>query len=142
MKLDINDIYRQYLHMTYRQKKMEAFNSISKMNRFLKEYGVEENDRVAFFLNLTRLFVKADDKASLQECTFFNDVFNTSLSYADFVKMTSGGDEKEFVSSMNKIIDMMDEEAKVGACSYGLLLLSIDQNLTDKEKEVFEYILA
>ena len=141
MKLDINDVYNEYLHMTYRQRKEEAIVSINRMNNFLVECGIEESKRVVFYLNLTKLFVAADGKASLQECTFFNDLFGASLSFADFSKMISGGDDKEFVLMMNKFIDMMDENAKIGACSYGLLFLSMDQNLTDKEKAVFEYIL-
>ena len=141
MKLDINNVYEKYLHMSYKEKVIEGIKGIAMLNNYLVKMDIEERDRVTFYINLTRLFVAADSEASIMECQLFNDIFKSQIQFENFKEMIAHGDDPEFVKSMNKLIDMMDDEAKLGACSYGLVFLSIDRHLSDKEKEVFRYIL-
>ena len=141
MRLDIDRAFYSYLHMTYRQKLEEAHKSIGLLADFLVKYDFSEKDRVGFYLNLAKLFIAADAEASLQECKAFNDIFGTNISYKSFKEFVANGNEKSFIESMNKFIDLMDDKAKLGACSFGLVFLSVDGHLSDKEKEVFNLIL-
>ena len=141
MQFELDDVFNKYLHMTYRQKVDVARETIADMADFLLKLEVGEEDRVNFYINLVRLFAGADQKFSLEECKLFNDIFSINLTYKEFTSLMVGHDE-EFVDNMDKIIDMMDEEAKVSACSFGLVFLSVDRNITDSERKVFERILA
>ena len=141
MQFELDDVFNKYLHMTYRQKVDVARETIADMADFLLKLEVGEEDRVNFYINLVRLFAGADQKFSLEECKLFNDIFSINLTYKEFTSLMVGHDE-EFVENMDKIIDMMDEKAKISACSFGLVFLSVDRNITDSERKVFERILA
>ena len=78
----------------------------------------------------------------MEEVNLFNDVFETSFNLAVFQELFQEADKPEFVEKMDSIIDKFPEEAKFAACVYGLIFLSIDGNITPKEKAVFEKILG
>ena len=140
MKFDLDDVFNSFLHMTFRQKVNRARKSIAEMSDFLIANDIGDEDRISFYLNLARLFIGADGKVSLAECELFNELFYLHLTYPDFSKLMTGND-KEFISVMDQAIDLMDKKAKVAACEFGLAFLSVDQELSEKEKAVFEKIL-
>ncbi|MCR4911768.1 MAG: hypothetical protein K5925_04525 [Bacilli bacterium] len=141
MKFELDDVFNKYLHMTYREKVEVAREMIGDMAPFLMKLDLGEEDRINFYISLVRLFAGADQKLSLEECKLFNDIFSIDLTLKEFSTLMVGNDE-EFVTSMDKIIDMMDDEVKVAACSFGLVFLSVDRNINESERKVFERILA
>ena len=138
---NLEEIYQEYLKLPYKEKVDNALVSIGEISSTLERLGINEDDRISFYLSLTALFVAADKEISAKEVKLFNDVFGTSFDKEAFEELFRNGAKKEFVEGMNKIIDNFPEEAKFAACVYGLIFLSIDGNITPKEKAVFEMIL-
>ena len=139
---DLDAIYEDFLKLSFEEKVDSAREYISEIAETLLKLGVEENKRIKFYLALTLMFVSADKSASEAEVKLFNEIFGTTFKVEEFNFFFQNEDDENLIEATNKIIDHFPEETKFAACAYGLVFLSVDGEITDKEKEVFENILA
>ena len=138
----IEQIYNDILSLSEEKRTQVAQNSAIELVDFLIDAGLKPEERQTFLCSVLGMFIAADLKVTVAEAKMFNALLGTELTPDDLAKGFSNCVGAEYVKAMDEIIDTMPEDAKYNLCVLGLAFLTADKELTQKEVDVFEKILA
>ena len=143
--MTLQELYDQAKRLTRQERINLASNCGGEVYSYLKdERGMEAEKAFKFILYLTGLFAGADGELDRDEWDVFVAATGMKdLTHAQFKEYFAGflGDA-QFVRDMDSVIDSWPDKYKAAACYYGLAFIAADGNISAKEKEVFERILA
>jgi len=142
--MTLEELYSQAKRLSRQEKINLAGNSGVKVLDYLKSRGFDGEKAFKFILYLTALFAGADGDLSSEEWDLFVQVTGMKdLTHAKFKEAFQGflGD-REFVQSMDDVIDSWPDEIKGAACYYGLAFIAADGVIDSRERAVFEKILG
>lgn len=106
------------------------------INIFIK-YGLTHEQTTIFVKDLIKLFVGADGTCSKKELDLVNAICECHFSKEIFYEMTRDGDNPEFVERILDVIDSIPSNEKTGLCLFGLSLLASDEEMNQKEQDLF-----
>ena len=104
--------------------------------------GIDEDTRLAFALAVIGVAVSSDRTTSFEEYALFCSIFGEIVKYEVFYDLTNGGSTKEVIAKIDGIVDKLPAEIKRDCCTLALLFMTADGVVTDREREVFEQLLA
>ena len=137
-----NEIYQNFLNASDAQRLEIAKKSAYNLAAFLRDSGLDENTRTAFFFSVLGLFIAADLRVTNAETRMFNALFDANYTANELVENFSHCTQGEWIQKMDEIIDAMPEENKYDLCLLGLAFLTSDRELTKREIAIFEKILG
>ena len=140
--MTLEELYQNAVNMS-REKRLEVAGiSGNELIKFMKERGLDDKAAFKFIVYLVALFAGADQEIDNEELELFNQLTNAGVNKSQLQESLKGLFNGEFVASMDDLIDRMPGEQKGNCCLFGLAFVSADGRISDREKEVFERILA
>lgn len=140
MNEELKSLYLEFVNMSNDERLQAAEEGARDVLKWVKGQGLSDEDTIYFLTGAIKLFVASDGEVSKEEWILFNQLFDSTISFDNFVDYISRIDEDYFVS-FNKLIDAMDVSAKSSLCLVGLAFLSADDKLTAEELAIFEEVL-
>jgi len=103
--------------------------------------GLDMEGAIGLVNALIAVGVSADRTASMEEYELYNALFGIELTYEQFFERTNGGAAEVLVARIDQIVDHLDHEGKMAACSLALAFLSADGHVDYDEAALFERLL-
>lgn len=140
--MTLEELYENAVSMP-RMKRIEVAGvSGNELLKYMKGRGLDDEASFKFIMYLVALFAGADGEIDDAEVDLFNYITDAGVSRKDLQEGLQGLFVEEFVASMDDLIDRMPEDQKGNCCLFGLAFVSADGRISEREKEVFERILA
>ena len=140
--MTLEELYENAVSMP-RMKRIEVAGvSGNELIKYMKGRGLDDAAAFKFIMYLVALFAGADGVIDDEETDLFNYLTDAGISKKDLQESLQGLFAEEFVASMDDLIDRMPGEQKGNCCLFGLAFVSADGRISEREKEVFERILA
>ena len=138
----LDNVYEEYLNMDGATRIGRAKIAASRiLHYFIHDCLLSKEEAVVSLLSIIKLFVSYDQLVSNEECELFNKVIGTSFSLEKFKSIVDGEIDEGLVDDLDAVIDAFPVLLKAEVCILGLIFISADGDISEKEKEIFEKIL-
>lgn len=107
----------------------------------LEKAGHDDKEITAAVMNLTKLFISADQRFNESEYSYWRAVTGVDISAEDLYNITNGGKDEEFVQSSLEFFKSLDEETRSSAFMFGVCMLACDRQFDIEESELIQRIL-
>ena len=108
----------------------------------LKKAGFNDEQISAAVMNLTKLFISADQRFTEEEYSYWKAITGVDISAQDLFEATNGGKEVEFVKSGVAFVKSLDEETRTAAIMFGIAVLACDRSFDIEECELIQKLMA
>ena len=138
----VKKIYKEFLAHSEQERLSISRHAVIEVLSFLNDAGLDKEAGMGFINCAMGLFISADRKVSDGETKLYNAIFGTGFSANDLAVLFETCVGEEYLHLLDETIDAMPLEIKNNVCLIGLEILTADGEISDKELEVFERILA
>ena len=143
----LEELLKKYAEASYDEKReamrledaQKAFNDLKK--EMLKA-GYSEKEAVSFVYSLVRIASGSDHEADEEEYNLFVAATGLEITTGEFYGLIKHGFDKEFVDSVDQIVDSLSHEAKDAALRFVACFLFADKEISDVEREMFKKLEA
>lgn len=137
-------VYEDFLRLSRQERINVAKNATGEVLEYFKAHGLLEDREFAlsFFNSLIGYFIGADGKVTPNETAIFNEVFSVNYTPGELAAYLPKFMKAENYAALNEFIDAMDEQHKNYCCFIILAVISADGEISGREKQLFEEILA
>lgn len=118
----------------------DAKKAYADLRKEMLRKGYSQDEITSFTFSLVRLASSIDREADKEEYELFVKATDAKLSQGEFIELVKHGYEKNFVDTMNQIVDSFRTEAKNAALRFVACFLVSDKELTPTEKELFKLL--
>ena len=136
------EFLQSYLDMSEQERLERAVAAGQVVIEFLNQTDLTEEERAGFLFHSIGMFIAADGKLTKGELDLLNKLYNANFTPEQVGQWMGNDSDREFVETMDKLIDSMSEEAKYALCTVGLCVLTSDGELNEYELGLFQKILA
>ena len=136
MIMKVKELLKSYKDLSFEQKLEEAKVAYSELKARMKVAGYSEKEVKDFATMLVRLAAGADNHSSAEELDLFEKATGIDTDEYEFFAMNKNGDDEAFVGAIDEVVDSLKKETKAAAVKFTALFFVVDNELSDKEKEV------
>ena len=108
----------------------------------LQKAGHTDQEISAAVMNLTKLFISADQSFNESEYSYWRAVTGVDIEPEELYVLTDGGKNKDFVDSSIEFFKSLDEETRGAAVMFGIAMLACDRNFDVEESELLQRIIV
>lgn len=116
-------------------------NALARTMEGLEKAGHDDKEITNAVMNLTKLFISADQQFNESEYSYWRAVTGVDISPEDLYNITNGGKNEEFVQASMEFFKSLDEETRASAFMFGVAMLACDRNFDVEESELIQQIL-
>lgn len=135
--MKVKELFKNFESLSYEQKLAEAKSAYDELRARMKVAGYSQKDVEAFATMLVRLAAGADKNSHEMELRLFEESTGIDTDEYEFFAMNKNAGEEAFVEAIDQVVDSLKKEAKQAALKFAALFFVVDNELTDKEKELF-----
>ena len=140
--MKVKEFLESYKSLSYEEKLAEAKKAYAELGARMQASGYSADEIDDFATMLVRLAAGADRHSSEAELKLFEEATGIKTDKYEFFAMNKNAASESFVSSMDEIVDSLKKEAKVAALRFVALFLVADNELSAKEKAIFDRLEA
>ena len=138
MTMTFQEMYDEVTHLDAQMRVEAGTRAFHEIWDACTKKGMTDYAISCIVTAVIKVAVSADRLASNEEHDLFNAIFNANQTYKQFYEMTNGGASKEFLESVDNILNDLPEEVREASCILALCFMCADGHVTGKEKAVFE----
>ena len=138
----LKEMYQKYLDLDDNSRVNIALNCGKEIISYLSSHDWNADQRMAFIVNLFKLFVSADKSTGDAEYNFFKRVTGYDCSYDAYFDAVNYGSNSDFVATFDNFIDSMPNDLKYSTLTFGLCVMACDGKLTVTEQQLLDRLLA
>jgi len=139
---ELDEIIESVKNLSYDEQVLLGRRCLANIEGALEYLGIDHEGRINFVLSVIGVAVSSDRKASFEEYALFCGVIGQIIKYEDFYDLTNGGSKKEVVDKLDEIVDKLPLGVKRDCCTIVLLFLTVDGDVTEREKEALAQLIA
>ena len=141
MDSSLRELFNQTLNLSPREKVDIARRALQEINQYLKKLKLSDEQVTLFVVNITKLFVSADNRKEDDEYYFFSAVIEADISQEYFDKMVEGGDDPKFINDTIAAVKTFDPDARLAVLTYGMMIMACDDYIHFKETDIVKRLM-
>ena len=138
----LEEVIQKVTGLSHDEKVVLGRNCLTNINEALIYVGIDEETRLSFILAVIGVAISSDRSAAFEEYALFCSIFGEIVKYETFYDLTNGGASEEVVAKIDSLVDSLPTPIKYDCCTLALLFMGADGEVDEKEKAVFERLLA
>jgi len=116
-------------------------SALGKTIEGLEKAGHTDEEISAAVMNLTKLFISADQRFDESEYSYWRAVTGVDIEPEELYVLTDGGKNRDFVEASLAFFKSLDEETRGAATMFGIAMLACDRNFDVEESELIQQII-